>query len=173
MAVNPAAFEMKSKEMIVQPPEGDNVTHAQMKTKHRNAFPIGNFLLHFIWHIKSYSNYKCLSTDEDCQLDASILARGPIPIWIKHGETISDLEVFQYILDKLLMDITSVTLLHSPYKELPQEVINFCQKQRWKTCTFWNMTGSEDECIITVVEDNYAFLETFSRAKNKLIIITK
>ena len=179
MAVNPAANRM-SRKINVQPPEGENVTHAQMRTKHRNAFPIGNLLLHYNESVQctvqisdSDSQYMCLSAKKDCQLDASTLASGPIPIWIKHGETISDLEVFQYILDKLLKDITSVTLLHSPYKELPQEVINFCQKQCWKTCTFWNMTGSEDECIITVVEDNYAFLETFSRAKNKLIIITK
>ena len=180
MAVNPAANRM-SRKINVQPPEGENVTHAQMRTKHRSAFPIGNLLLHYNEHIQlsdsdlqnKNAHYLCLSAKKDCQLDASKLAQGLIPIWITQEEAVSDLEVLQYILDKLLMHDTSVTLLHSPIVELPQEIQNFSEKQHWKTCTYWNMTGSEDECIISLVEDLTASLETFSRAKNKLVIITK
>ena len=173
MAVNPAAYEM-SEEMNVQPPEGDNVTNAQMKTKHRNAFPIGNLLLHYNEHEQmSNTDYKCLSANKDCQLDASKLARGPTPVWIKQGQSTSGLEVLQYVLDELLKSDTSVTLLYSPEIQLPQEIKDFCAKQLWKYCTYWNITGSEDECIISLVEDDDAHLETFSRAKNQLIIITK
>ena len=173
MAVNPAANEM-SKKIDVQPPEGDNVTHAQMKTKHRNAFPIGNLLLHYNEHEQmSNTDYKCLSANKDCQLDASKLARGPTPVWIKQGQSTSGLEVLQYVLDELLKSDTSVTLLYSPEIQLPQEIKDFCAKQLWKYCTYWNITGSEDECIISLVEDDDAHLETFSRAKNQLIIITK
>ena len=139
------------------------------------CFHVGNLSLHYNEHRQqlSTSKYKCLSVDKDCQLDASKLASGPIPIWIKQGQTISDLEVLQYILDKLIMYDSSVTLLHSPKIQLPQDVKYFCDKQHWKTCTFWNITGSEDECIISLIEDDDAHLETFSRAKNQLIIITK
>ena len=173
MAVNPAAFEM-TKEMNVQPPEGDNVTAERMVTKHRNAFPIGNLLTHYNHHRNSMNvSYRCLSAEGDVKLDATIMAQGPIPIWIKQDQSISDLEVLQYVSDNLLKDQPSVTLLHSPVVDLTPEITYFCAKQNWKTCTFWNMTGSEDECIISVVEDNKAVLETFSRAKNKLVIITK
>ena len=176
MAVNPAAFKM-SNAIAIQPPERENVTDAQLKTKHRNAFPIGNLMLHYNEHQQNCnlikSKYKCLSANKDCQLDASMLASGPIPIWIKQGQTISDLEVLQYILDKLLKFNTFVTLLHSPKKDLNQEIKDFCEKQLWKTCTFWNITGSEGECIISLVEDGYESMETFSRAKNQLVIITK
>ena len=179
MAVNPAANRM-SRKINVQPPEGENVTHAQMRTKHRSAFPIGNLLLHYNESVQctvqisdSDGQYMCLSAKKDCQLDASTLASGPIPIWIKQGQTISDLEVFQYILDKLLKDVTSVTLLHSPEKELFQEIKDFCEKQHWTTCTYCNIIGSEDECIISMVEDDHVSLETISRAKSRLIILTK
>ena len=173
MAVNPAAFEM-SKEMNVQPPEGENVTAERMVTKHRNAFPIANLLLHYNHNEKMQKNsYKCLSAADDCPLNALTLAQGSIPIWIKQDQSISDLEVLQYVLDNSLKNDPSVALLYSPDKDLTPEIKEFCAKQNWKTCTYWNMTGSEDECIISVVEDAYAVLETFSRAKNKLVIITK
>ena len=173
MAVNPAAFEM-AKEMNVQAPEGENVTAERMVTKHRNSFPIGNLLIHLIDHKNnSGDQYKCLSSNEDVNLDAKIMAQCPIPIWIKQDQSISDLKVLQYVLKNLLKNDPSVTLLHSPDKDLTPEIKEFCAKQNWKTCTYWNMTGSEDECIISVVEDNNAVLETFSRAKNKLVIITK
>ena len=172
MAVNPAAFEM-SKEIAVQPPEGENVTNAQMKTKHRNAFPIGNLLVHYNHHIHTGTgNYKCITSEDDVKLDASKMAQGLIPIWIK-GQTISDLGILQYILDKLLKDEPSVTLLYPPEKQLTPEIEDFCEKQNWKTNSYYNMTGSEDECIISVVENKFATLETFSRAKKKLVIITK
>ena len=173
MAVNPAAFGM-SKEMNVQPPEGENVTADRMVTKHRNAFPIANLVLHYNHNEKNSSApYKCLSAADDCPLDALTMAQGPITIWIKQDQSTSDLEVLQYVLDNLLKNDPFVTLLHSPLEDLTPEIIDFCAKRNWKTCTYWNMTGSEDECIISVVEDNTAVLETFSRAKNKLVIITK
>ena len=102
MAVNPAAFGM-SKEMNVQPPEGENVTADRMVTKHRNAFPIANLVLHYNHNEKNSSApYKCLSAADDCPLDALTMAQGPITIWIKQDQSTSDLEVLQYVLDNLL-----------------------------------------------------------------------
>ena len=112
MAVNPAAFEM-TKEMNVQPPEGENVTAERMVTKHRNAFPIANLVVHYN-HDTLLQNitYKCVSSENDVMLDATIMAQGPIPIWIKQDQSISDLKVLQYVLDNLLKNDQSVTSVY-------------------------------------------------------------
>ena len=171
MAINPAAFEFTIDFTII-PPTRVDVVWLQLKTRHRNAFQIATLLCHYNFNINNdNSTYKSLSNAEDKPLDLEQMAFGSIPIWIKQNEGFNDLAVFEYILQNLVAAQLSVTVLHS--LDLPKEIVKFCILNGWKTKTYWGMTGSEDDCIISIVEDNTAVLETFSRAKKQLIIVTR
>lgn len=176
IAVNPGAFNC-TLEMIITPPEGRNVIAYRLLTKHRNAFPIAVLLAHYNRHRieLQHVDYKVLSTAEDNKIDVSELAGGHKPIWVKQDSSISEKEVLQYISKNILKDDRSVTLLHSPLRNLPPGIEAYCKSKipKWKITTYWNMTGSEDETVISLVQDETAVLETFSRAKFQLIIITR
>ena len=176
ITVNPAAYEC-TKEINMQPPEDRNVKAYQLKTMHRNGFHIANMLVHYnIFRLKerASSNYKVISSLNDVKLDITKMAKSHMPIWIKQRQSATDLEVFEFISQDLLKtDKSSVTFLHSPYKPLSVEIKDFCHKQNWSIATLFDFTGSEDDTIISLIEDSVGALETFSRAKNRLIIITR
>ena len=174
IAVNPAAYLCT--EVVMRAPDGDNVKAYRLKTKHRNAFHIANLLIHYNFFRleQGWSQYKMLSSADDENLDITKMAEGHLPIWIKQRQSATDLEVFEFICKVLLEeDKSSVTLLHSLKKPLSVETKDFCKKQNWNIANFFSFTGSEDDTIISLIVDNVGALETFSRAKNKLIIITK
>ena len=177
MAVNPATSRCSDEvQLEFQEPTGKNVTSVRLLSKHRNTFEIVNLLIHYNKHrftIGLDNPYKCLLTSSDNQIDISNMGQGPIPIWIKLYQNQTKVEALSYVLKQFFHDDKSVTLLHSPEEKLSLEVTKFCKSQNWKTCTFWDMIGSEDENIISLVGDNFAVMETFSRSKNKLVIITK
>ena len=175
MAVNPGT-ERCPDALKFQSPEGRNVTSVRLLSKHRNTFQIGNILAHFnyIENSGSLDNpYKCLPSSEDNQLDVHKMAQGPLPTWLKLGKDQTHLESMQYILKNLLKEGSSVTLLRSPKKVLNSDIRSFCKDKGWKFTTLFDMTGSEDDTIIALVEDSCANLETLSRAKTNLIIVTR
>ena len=172
MAVNPGAYGCLD-ELEIIAPEGENVNACRMKLKHRNAFPIANLLIHTNDFWASQKNYKILSTSHDQKIDLQTLAPGHIPIWIKLGEGTSIIHVLDYVARHLMNAGESTSLLFSAQKGLPTDIENFCNDHHWKITSFWDMTGGEDDNVISIIEDNRATIETFSRAKKRLIIITK
>ena len=161
--------------MVFKEPLADNVTTMRLLSKHRNSFKIANLLAHYNKHRYDHgleNSYKCLPSDGDNQLDIFNMSQGPLPIWIKLTNDKTTIEALEYILKNFLIKTTSVTILFTPKKKLNLGVQRFCKDHKWKISTFYNMTGGEDETIISLVEDYCSVLETFSRAKINLIIIT-
>ena len=175
IAVNPTAKEMTT-EFDVNAPENDNVLAMRLLTKHRNAFHIANLLLHYIhrFHVIKENSAKMIPAERDYPLDSSRMAEGHVPVWIKLEETISDplIEELKLTLINELKDEKNITFLHSRVTPLNEKIQILCEEQSWKIATYWDITGCEDDCVISLVEDGSASLKTFSRARKKLIIIT-
>ena len=171
MAVNPATERFQDA-LKFQSPEGRNVTSVRLLSKHRNTFQIGNLLAHFNNDTIGHKAYKCLPSSEDNQLDIHKMAQGPLPTWLKLGKDQNYSASLKYIVTDLLTEGSSVTLLYSPKKALDSDVQSFCKDKGWKFTTLSDMTGSEDDTVIAFVEDSCANLETLSRAKTNLIIVT-
>ena len=172
MGVNPGA-EYCNDPLDIQGPIGQNVMTFRLLTKHRNSFHIANLLAHRNYYTMINSDYKVVSTAEDNELDANTLPLGHMPIWIKLGPTATDQNLCEYIYENLVKGDNSVRFLYSPNKELSPVIKSFCSENGWNVSTFWNLIGCEDETIIYLVEDNMVVPETFSRAKNKMVIITR
>ena len=70
IAVNPAAY-FCDQDIIMQPPEGEDVKSYRLKTKHRNAFHITNLLVHYNFFQSTVEDnpYKMVSSAEDEKLN--------------------------------------------------------------------------------------------------------
>lgn len=173
MAVNPATYETDGKYSL-EPPNGDNICDRRLTTKHRNAFPIANLLIHYNdFNYKNDNSYQCLSASDDMPLSLSNLPSGPLPIWIQITRNTRHTEVLDFLFVKYLQNVSNVSLLLSHGLEVPQEVSMWCYQHEWNLVMFKNMTGSEVENVVVIVEDIRDSLEILSRAKQRLFIITK
>ena len=72
-----------------------------------------------------------------------------------------------------LQNSSSVTLVHSIKKQFNHQEISWMANENWMVLEFTQMTGSETEVLVAFIEDTYANMEVFSRARKKLIIVTK
>ena len=172
MAVNPAAFSLTKPFEITSPP-GSNVLAKHLITRHRNSFQIAVLLAHINKFLKdSDFPYKCLDTANDKPLDATKLPSGPLTIWIQRSEEASDENVLQYLKDYYLQDAKSVTLVHSFHRQLSNTAKLWLDQEKWKVSGFRQMTGSETDILVAFIEDTYANMEVFSRAKKQLIVVT-
>ena len=178
MGVNPASSRSPA-ELDFQEPDNPSTSSFRLKTKHRNTFQIAVLLIHYNHSYqkeclgKADHPYKCLDTVDDCQLDIKQLTQGPVPIWIKQHQTMPDTDLLHYIKTNILDEDESVTLLHSPNTTMSSDMAIFCCNQKWNIATFWSIIGCEDEVIISIIENNYSVQETLSRARKKLVIVTR
>ena len=117
--------------------------------------------------------YKCLDSVNDKPLDPSNLPNGPLPIWVQRSPEMTDEQSLRYLKANFIQDASYVTLVHSPDMNFPSEAELCLEKEKWKVLNFLQMTGSETEVLVAFIEDDYANMEVFSRARKQLIIVTK
>ena len=173
IAINPAGYDL-TKEVVIKPPSRKNVLAVQLKTKHRNSYQISVLIAHInkLFNEKGV-HYKCLDSANDKSLDPSNLLNGPLPIWVQTHTEMTNEQVLKYLKANFLQKIPYVTLVHSPYIRLSSKAESWLEKEKWKVLDFTQMTGSEAEVLVAFIEDSYANMEVFSRARKQLIIVTK
>ena len=67
-----------------------------------------------------------------------------------------------------------VAQMFSPCEQnLSQSVYDWCLDKKWDVVSHGNMTGSERDLVIAFTDDNLGNLEVMSRARNRLIIVTR
>ena len=117
--------------------------------------------------------YKCLDSANDKPLDPSNLPVGPLPIWVQRSPEMTDEQVLKYLKVNFLQDASNVTLVYCDEILFSSEAASWLEKENWKTLDFRFMTGSEAEVLVAFIEDTHANMEVFSRARKRLIIVTK
>ena len=177
-AFNPAAFDMSYDYNEVKFPTSiERALVKRLKTKYRNSFQIGNLLLHVNGiFVGLKEKYKCLPASEDNPLDASILSIGNLPLWIDCPNPNTTIEqVLDFLMEENHVDYKPFTILHSVDEEDSRTSLqNWCAREQldWKVSSFFDMTGSEADNVIALVEDETTNLEVFSRARKELVVIT-
>ena len=73
----------------------------------------------------------------------------------------------------LVIAIYDWLLNSSMWQNLSQRVYDWCQEKKWDIVSHGNMTGSERDLVIAFADDNLGNLEVMSRARKRLIIITR
>ena len=173
IAINPAGFNL-TKEVVIKPPSKKNVLAVQLKSKHRNSYQIAVLISNINKFINSMNDtYKCLDPTNDKSLDPSNMPNGPLPIWIQRSPETSDEHVLDDLKSKISPEAMNVTLVHSGKRQFSYETNVWLQKANWNVCIFTDMTGSETEVLVAFIEDIFANMEVFSRARKRLIIVTK
>ena len=81
--------------------------------------------------------------------------------------------MLQYLKESFLQEATNITIVNSFIRNFSQEAKSWLDQEKWKVLQFSDMTGSETDNLVAFVEDSYANMEVFSRAKKQLIIVTK
>ena len=88
-----------------------------------------------------------------------------LPLWVEHSNLTS---LFDYVKGKSESD--DVMLIYEDPSNL-DEIEEFCREQHWRCTGFDNVRGSEASVTILYDLDGFDY-EFFTRAKNKLIIVT-
>ena len=148
----------------------------QLRSRHRNSFLLSNFLIHLTYNYnklkQTESNFQCLSPIQDVPLDDSNLPDGEITLWYNQSDDIADIEILQFLHSTYMLDDGKV--LVSPCEQnLSQRVYDWCLEKQWDIVSHGNMTGSERDIVIAFADDNFGNLEVMSRARKRLIIITR
>ena len=81
--------------------------------------------------------------------------------------------VLENLKSKILKEVTHITLVHSGERPFSSDVILWLVQEKWRIVEFRSMIGSETEVLVAFIEDKYANMEVFSRARKQLIIVTK
>ena len=175
MAISPSGRDL-TKPINVMFENNDKIFAKQLRTRHRNSFLLSSFLIHvtYIYNRmnQSESKFQCLSPAMDVVLNPSTLPSGDITLWYNKSEDISDIEILQFLHETYLPKDGQV--LVSPRKQtFSQQVYDWCIDKNWNVVTHVNMTGSERDLVIAFAEDNFGNLEILSRARKRLIIITR
>ena len=156
--------------------EDDKIFVKQLRTRHRNSFLLSTFLIHLTYNYEnmkqSESKFRCLSPDMDTALDPSVLPEGDITLWYNKSNNISDFEILQF-LHKTYLPEDGQVLISPRQQDLPQSVYDWCLDKRWDIVSHGNMTGSERDLVIAFADNEFGNLEILSRARNRLIIITR
>ena len=154
----------------------DKIFARQLLTRHRNSFLLSSFLIHLTYSYNKLEQtsfrFQCLSPINDAPLDASKLPHGEITLWYHQSKDISDIEILQFLYSTYLPKEGQV--LVSPYTQnLSQSVYDWCLEKRWDVVSHGNMTGSERDLVIVFADNIFGNLEVMSRARKRLIIITR
>ena len=163
-ALNPLGFEHLN--FQVNPPIDENTLSYRLMCKHRNCYPIANFITYTNTHMLK----TVLSPDDDSKLLLEQLSNGKLPIWIERTEDVSDIDVLSMVKEDHINPTRSVTLLYNAAKPITESLRTWCQHQNWRYCPPEKFFGCEDQFIVTL--DTNVVNEVISRARNGLIIIT-
>lgn len=168
--------------------DGNKVFVQQLQTRHRNSFPLSAFLIHMtykyndfkvkrsivraIFQQKSTSKYQCLSPSDDTPLDSSNLPDGDVTLWYHRSNDVTEIEALKFFKETYLP--TNGEVLVSPSgKNLPTHIYRWCSQNDWDVVSHTNVTGTERDLVIAFVDGTFGNLEVMSRARKRLIIVTR
>ena len=176
MAIGPSGKNLNQPIYVKLDNDDNKIFFKQLRSRHRNSFLLSTFLIHLTYYYnklkQTNSKFQCLSPSRDLPLDASNLPDGEVTLWYHQSEDISDIEILQFIHSTYLPKNGQV--LVSPCEQnLSQHVYDWCLEKKWDIVSHGNMTGSEREWVIAFADDNFGNLEVMSRARKRLIIITR
>ena len=174
IAINPFTFAGEAKPFEVKLSASNNIYCARLTWKHRNSREICNFLTHLKDYIlNDLIQYSTLDDYEDKSLDESGFSLNQMPIWIMAKETMKHEEILDSIeKQQNLPRDRSVTLLLQDDLEGKESVEKWCQNHGWNIVENDEMMGSESKIYVTY-EIDLARIEYYSRARNKLVILTR
>ena len=147
---------------VTPPADQQLVLSRRLLTPHRNCHQIRQLNLCLQYHFGG--NY--LSMAED--VAAPLLPPGRLPLWVQRTEEESEVSVLEMVKEEYSNSL-SVTVTDG-LVESSEEVRVWCQGQGWRYGS--NMTGSEDQCVV-LLDDIYSdYLESISRGRNLLVMVT-
>ena len=155
---------------------GKNIVK-RLTFKHRNSREISLLLKHLRCDMNNRKMSKCISDRFDQSILDSTYLSNFLPIWIMAIGDFSDESILNAIIDGGHVNSTDedITLLYNDYdlntkrKEL---IKNWCKDKKWKCIDRIKIVGSESSVVVLFDVKN-AYLEDYSRAKEKLIVVTK
>ena len=155
---------------------GNQIFAKQLRTRHCNSFLLSTFLIHLTYKYNKLkqndAHFQCLSPVNDVTLDESMLPSGEITLWYHQSQDISDIEILQFLHSTYLPKDGQV-LISPCQQNLSQRVYDWCLDKKWDIVSHGNMIGSERDLVIAFADDNLGNLEIMSRARNRLIIVTR
>lgn len=177
--------------------EDNKVYTKQLRTRHRNSYLLSALLIHLTYgyndpkyqyeYKKSrlgfkskglkadsevISKYHCLSPLNDLLLESSQLPNGSVTLWFHRDEGVDEIEALRFFRDTYMPEDSEV-LVSPSEQNLAQHIHRWCVENNWDVVTHGNATGSERDLVIAFVDNNYGNLEVMSRARKRLIIVTK
>ena len=175
MAISPSGRNI-SKPINIQFESNDKVFAKQLRSRHRNSLLLSSLLIHLTYYYNKLkqpdTKFKCLSPSNDIELDPSKLPDGHVTLWYHQSSDTSDVEILEFLESTYLPERGQV--LVSPCQQnLSQSVYNWCLEKNWDVVSHANMTGSERDVVIAFADDNFGNLEVMSRARKRLIIVTR
>ena len=145
------------------PADQQLVLSRRLLTPHRNCHQIRQLHLFLLKHyVGGY-----LSTAED--VAAPLLPPGRLPLWVQRTEEESDVSVLEMVKEEYT-DSLSVTVIHGWRSS--EEVRVWCQGQGWRYVEEGRMTGSEDQCVVVLADRDSVYIESISRGRNLLVMVT-
>ena len=175
LAISPSGRNL-TKAIEIKFSNDDKMFIRQLRSRHRNSLLLSSFLVHLTYNYnkikQSDIGFQCLSPSKDLPLDPFKLPDGEVTLWYHQSGDISDVEILQFLESTYLPEDNQV--LVSPCQQnLSQSVYDWCLEKNWDIVSHGNMTGSERDLVIAFADDNFGNLEVMSRARKRLIIVTR
>ena len=175
LAISPSGRNM-TKSIVINFKHTGKIFVKQLRSRHRNSSLLSSFLIHMTYNYnklkQSAGEYQCLSPSNDVQLDPSKLPDGEVTLWYHQSEDISDIEVLQF-LDSTYLPQGGQVLVSPCEQNFSLSVYDWCLEKKWDIVSHGNMTGGERNLVIAFADENLGNLEVMSRARKRLIIVTR
>ena len=163
IALNPWGRDSGTAYHVTPPADQQLVLSRRLLTPHRNCLEIRQLALFLLHH---YADCY-LSPAED--VETTILPPGRLPLWIQRTDRESDVSVLEMV--KEYTNSRSVRVIHG-YRKFGEEARVWCQEQGWRCFYDDRITGSEDECLVLMGDRDSGYLESISRGRNLLVVVT-
>ena len=147
---------------VTPPADQELVLSHHLLTPHRNCHQISQLAR---WLNDHYPG-DYLSPAED--VEAALLPRGRLPLWIQRSGEESDVAMLQLV-KKDYIQAETVTVLHDMNRP-SEEARAWCEGQGWGYVDYTMIRGSEAQCVVLLGAEFYP--ETVSRGRNLLVVVT-
>ena len=152
-------------------PTDTEVLCQRLVTPHRNCKEISALFKYFVHHCDLSYLAPCTEADDEHER-ALHLPPGRLPVWVERSWEVTDEQVLDFIKDTY--DIAEAKLSFTVlYHALDPSASAkaWCSDHDWRYLDEFEVTGSEDQCIVTIDPPHF-LSEQISRARNLLVIVT-
>ena len=156
-------------------PEDERTHVEKLVSWHRNSYEISLFLKHLKSYDQNSAIYKLMDDLDDLPIAKTTFPRGNIPLLIEIDSEISE-NILQAIKNKYISPSEqNIVLLYdkSLQGDGKWKIHDWCRTQLWKFVYFKNMTGSEADVVVVICQMSGYFIESFFRARSKLIVVQR